>query len=170
MKDLLNKCSKNTGYDEKTVENVVTCFLDTIASDLCAGHAVDLGDNFGAFIIKERNESVPENSHRTPITSRYKVFFRESSKLRRRLKSHSVDCYAPSLGLLESLQVQVGCMYLSDLHTPSNLPLVQRALRKIKPDSYGLREWNDAVCYITGQDTNFDSQRDAAKYLMCWDH
>lgn len=168
MKDLLNKCSKNTGYDEKTVENVVKCFLDTIASDLCAGHAVDLGDNFGAFIIKERTGSVPENSPRTPKASRSKVFFRESSELRRRLKSHSVDCYAPSLGLLESIQVQVGCMYLSDLHIPSNLPLVQRALRKIEPDSYPLREWNDAVCYITGQELHFENQRDAAKYLMNW--
>lgn len=166
MKDLLNKCSKNTGYDEKTVENVVTCFLDTIASDLCAGHTVDLGEDFGVFIIKKRIGSISENSPCTPKASRYKVFFRESSKLRRRLKSHSVDYYAPSLGLLEFLQVQVGCMYLSDLHTPSNLPLVQRALRKIAPDSYGLKEWNDAVCYITGQDSDFDKQRDAARYLI----
>lgn len=168
MKDLLYECSKNTGCDEKTVENVVTCFLSTVANRLSEGCAVDLGDDFGNFIIKERTGSVPENSPRTPKASRSKVFFRESSELRRRLKSHSVDCYAPSLGLLESIQVQVGCMYLSDLHIPSNLPLVQRALRKIEPDSYPLREWNDAVCYITGQELHFENQRDAAKYLMNW--
>lgn len=168
LKDLLHECSRNTGCDEKTVENVVTCFLNIIANRLSEGCTVDLGEKFGAFIIKERTGSVPENSPRTPKSIRYKFFFRESSKLRHRLKSPSFDNYAPSSGLLESLQVQVGCMYLSDLHVSSNLPLVQSALRKIEPDSYGLREWNDAVCYITGQELYFESQRDAAKYLMSW--
>lgn len=168
MRDLLCECSRNTGCDEETVEKVVTCFLNAITKKLTEGCAVDLGDEFGVFIIKERTGKLPENSPRIPKASRYKVFFRESNKLRRRLKSRSTDNYAPSVGLLESLQIQVGCMYLSDLHIPSNLPLVQRALRKIEPDSYELREWNDAVCYITGQDSNFDNQSDAANYLMSW--
>lgn len=71
-------------------------------------------------------------------------------------------------GLLEFLQLQAGCMYLSDLHTPSHFPRIQRALRKITPDHYALREWNDAVWYITGQPCRFVSPRDAAEYLAGW--
>lgn len=83
-------------------------------------------------------------------------------------KTYLNDYYVPSIGLLEFLQKQVGCIYVSDLHIPSNLPLIKSALRKIEPDIYGLREWDDAVCYLTGQDSNFENQRDAAKYLMKW--
>lgn len=59
-------------------------------------------------------------------------------------------------------------MYLSDLHISSNLPLIQLALREIRPDSYDLREWHDAIRYITGRQTHFDSQKEAAAYLARW--
>lgn len=111
--------------------------------------------------MKDLLHECSKNTGCNEQTVENKAFFQESSKLRSGLKSSPI-------GLLESIQVQVGCMYLSDLHIPYNLPLVQSALRKIEPDSYPLREWNDAVCYITGQELHFESQRDAAKYLMNW--
>lgn len=55
------------------------------------------------------------------------------------------------LDLLEVLQYKTGCMYLSDLHNPDNMHLVRHALREIIPEFFSLREWTDAVCYITGQ-------------------
>lgn len=58
-----------------------------------------------------------------------------------------------------------GCMYLSDLHLPSNLPLIRHTLHTIDPQSYPLKEWNDAVCYITGQAIQFTDPKDAAAYL-----
>lgn len=68
-------------------------------------------------------------------------------------------------GLLEVLQYQTGCMYLSDLHIPDRMPLILHALRKINPESYHLREWTDAVCYITGQNVRFERISDAVRYL-----
>lgn len=59
-------------------------------------------------------------------------------------------------------------MYLSDLHIPSNLLVIQRELRNIHPDCYDRWEWKDALCYITGRQTHFDSQKEAAAYLARW--
>lgn len=165
MKDLLFECSKNTGCDEDLVEKVVSCFLNIIANRLSKGRAVDLGDSFGAFIIRERTGNV-ENSPHTHKTDRYKVCFREGKILKHRLKSQLTNTRVSSIGLLELLQYLVGCMYLSDLPDSSNLLMIQSALKKIDPNNYSLREWNDAVHYITRQDLHFSRQNDAARYLI----
>lgn len=55
------------------------------------------------------------------------------------------------MGLLEMIQYLSGCMYLSDLRDPCNLPAIRSALRKIEPKSYSLYEWNYTVSYITDQ-------------------
>lgn len=68
-------------------------------------------------------------------------------------------------GLLEILGAEAGCLYISDLHQPDQLIFVKRALYKIEPDRYSLREWNDAVSYITGQSLCFNNQSEAFKYL-----
>lgn len=70
--------------------------------------------------------------------------------------------------LLEVLQFRVGCMYLSDLHIPANFPLIRRQLQKIDPVCFSLRDWNDAVAYITGEKACFDSPAQAAAYLETW--
>lgn len=71
----------------------------------------------------------------------------------------------PAAGLLDVLVSQTGCMYLSDLHNPNFLPAVQRALCRISPEQFELREWQDAVEYITGERFSFKSPKQAADYL-----
>lgn len=70
-----------------------------------------------------------------------------------------------STGLLGVLQCETGCMYLSDLHTSSNIPAILHVLRKIDPAAYSLWEWTDAVCYITGKNIRFERISDAVRYL-----
>lgn len=45
------------------------------------------------------------------------------------------------VGLLEILAFRSGCTYLSDLHQPEFLPAIQRALYRISPGQFSLREW-----------------------------
>lgn len=71
-----------------------------------------------------------------------------------------------AMGLLETLQCRVGCMYLSDLRAPSNQPFMFHALRKIDAGGFALQEWNDAVRYLTGDDVSFNRVSDAYDYLV----
>lgn len=73
-----------------------------------------------------------------------------------------------SEGLLETLSVKAGCLYLSDLHQPDRLILVKHALYKMDPDRYSIREWNDTVNYITGQSLCFKDQAEAVEYLKTY--
>lgn len=72
-----------------------------------------------------------------------------------------------TLGLLEYIAANAGCQYLSDLSYPCRPPLysIARIVRKIDPAQYSLREWADAVHYITGQEREFASAEQAARYL-----
>lgn len=74
--------------------------------------------------------------------------------------------HAGGEGLLEALQRRVGCTYLSDLRDPANLPLVRHELRGVDADSFGLDEWNEAACYVTGDNVRFESGAEAREYLM----
>lgn len=71
-------------------------------------------------------------------------------------------------GLLELLSAKAGCQYLSDLHHPDQLVFVKHALYKIKADRYSIGEWNDAVCYITGQSVCFNHPSEAMEYLRAY--
>lgn len=71
----------------------------------------------------------------------------------------------PVAGLLENLALQSDCMYLSDLHSPIFLPGIRRALCCISPEQFTLREWQDAVAYITGEQISIESPEQAAEYL-----
>ncbi len=73
--------------------------------------------------------------------------------------------HAPKMGLLEYFSISSGCAFLSDLHQPGFLPLIQHALGNLPPEAYSLREWNDAVLYITGVDLSFSSPQEAAAFL-----
>lgn len=68
-------------------------------------------------------------------------------------------------GLLEYIAMQVGCMYISDLHMVS-LAVIKRTLSPIPPHTYDLREWEDAVHYITGRAMHFESPERAKNYLL----
>lgn len=72
-----------------------------------------------------------------------------------------------SMGLLETLSMKVGCMYLSDLHNPELLPLIQYHLRRICPECYSLWEWKDAAEYLTA-DCPFDTVKKVKQYLLEW--
>lgn len=71
-----------------------------------------------------------------------------------------------TVGLLEYLQIKVSCMYLSDLHLPENLLLIQREMLRLDPEDYILKEWNDAVEYITGQMDSFTDVKQAALFIQ----
>lgn len=73
-----------------------------------------------------------------------------------------------TLGLLEFISFKVGCMYLSDLHQPNLLPLIQHTIRGLSPRQFSLWEWNDAVQYITGKEGVFPDQEQAASYLLSY--
>lgn len=72
----------------------------------------------------------------------------------------------PQDELLEEISRKVDCMYISDLQHSNLLPLIRTAVKELSIDRYSLREWNDAVSYITGKDCEFKSQKEAADYLM----
>lgn len=55
-----------------------------------------------------------------------------------------------TLPLLEFLANRLRCAYLSDLPRVSGEQLAQE-LRRIPAEAAGLREWNDALAYLTGE-------------------
>lgn len=157
-------------------------FLESTAAELAEGRSVDLGENFGVLSVKLRTPHLQEGSPRTPKNARYQVVFRESKRFKQRLKVKPVDrqagqysvegrCHVGTiqsndLGLLDILAAKVGCVYLSDLKQTQSLPHIRHVLRKIKPSAFSLREWNNAVSYLTGKETPFESAEEAVEYLL----
>lgn len=71
-----------------------------------------------------------------------------------------------TMGLLEYLSFQAGCMYLSDLRLAETFPLIGHALQCVQVSKYDLREWTDAVWYITGEKQMFQTSEEAFCYLL----
>lgn len=73
------------------------------------------------------------------------------------------------LSLLDALAYQVGVACLSDLHDMKGVEKVRmaRALEKIPAGDAELSEWNDALCYITGQ-PEAETAEAARERLMEW--
>lgn len=69
-------------------------------------------------------------------------------------------------GLLEILSQKTGCMYISDLHRPELRPRIGYAARELTADEYSLKEWLDAICYITGESCSFQTSEEACVYLQ----
>ena len=70
--------------------------------------------------------------------------------------------YAPDL--LEYLAFRIGAMYLSDLHNERYAYRLQPILCGMEIDHYSLKDWEDAIHYITGKqkrNTNLDKRRQA---------
>lgn len=61
-------------------------------------------------------------------------------------------CDALALSLLEFLAYKAGCPYLSDLQDIADWQRsrLARELEQIPAEDAGLREWNDALAYLTG--------------------
>ena len=69
-------------------------------------------------------------------------------------------------GLLEYIAQKSGCEYLSDLHIYKERYYIRKTIVEIEPQLYSLREWTDAVCYITEQYMEFETVEQAVKYLL----
>ena len=69
------------------------------------------------------------------------------------------------LPLLERLQRQLGCMYLSDLRT-QDLKALQDEIRQISPGEYSLREWADAARYLTWHKEAFTDSGQAREFIL----
>ena len=63
-----------------------------------------------------------------------------------------MHCDPLTLPLLEFLQYQAGCVYLSDLRYLSGWQRARlaRALAEIPAEAADLRAWNDALAYLAG--------------------
>lgn len=77
--------------------------------------------------------------------------------------------YGVKIGLLDYIAFKSGCMFLSDLHDPQNLLFIKTTLRYIVPSMFGLKEWNDAVTYITSKQISFHSGEQAMEYLLSYE-
>lgn len=65
--------------------------------------------------------------------------------------------------------MKAGCVYLSDLHAPIYAPDVYIAVAAVQnPQQYTLKEWNDAVYYITGRYIAYRSAQQAHTALLCY--
>ena len=69
-------------------------------------------------------------------------------------------------GLLETLAMKIGCSYLSELHTSYRFREICREIKKLDMEKFSMKEWNDAVDYITGEKVVFSSPEDAREYLL----
>lgn len=73
---------------------------------------------------------------------------------------------APNAELLDEIAAQLGCRYLSDLKHLSGgrRKLLAQDLKAVRADAAALREWNDALCYLT--ETPPAQTQEAAKALL----
>ena len=67
--------------------------------------------------------------------------------------------------LLETLQKAKVCVYLSDLRF---LPLaeIRPEIEKLRPETFSLHEWEDAVEYLTHQAKTFQNAGEARSFLL----
>lgn len=62
--------------------------------------------------------------------------------------------------------MNIGCSYLSELHTVYRYKEISREILKLDMEKYSISEWNDAVGYITGEKVIFSSPEEASAYLL----
>lgn len=68
--------------------------------------------------------------------------------------------------LLDYIAEKTGCSYLSDLHNKGRTGQIYEVIAGIAPSDYDLKEWEDAVRYITSTMASFDDSSQAAEYLL----
>ena len=71
------------------------------------------------------------------------------------------------IDLLEALSIQADCTYLSDLKHLDGLHRARlvRALERVPPDAAELREWNDALEYLTGAQPHANAEQARAALI-----
>ena len=57
-------------------------------------------------------------------------------------------------------------MYLSDLKFIRNTQKIKSELEKLSPQDFPVKQWNDAVSYLTKNKVNFSSGIEAKNFLL----
>lgn len=84
-------CCEATGQDGETVSSVANALLNYLCCEFEKGHSVDFGQDFGAFLVKRREQILPPGSPRTLKAPKYVVTFKAGSNLKKRLKKGVQD-------------------------------------------------------------------------------
>lgn len=71
------------------------------------------------------------------------------------------------VSLVDQLGVEMNCFYLSDLHNLNNVQRRRLAviIRQISAETYDLREWNDALEYLTGAQKESNAEAARARLI-----
>lgn len=68
--------------------------------------------------------------------------------------------------LLHILSERTGCMYLSDLKFIRDTQKIKGELEKLSPQDFPIKQWNDAIYYLTEKKVDFSSEIEAKNFLL----
>ena len=68
--------------------------------------------------------------------------------------------------LLHILSERTGCMYLSDLKFIRDTQKIKSELEKLSPQDFPVKQWNDAINYLTETKVDFSSEMEAKNFLL----
>ena len=68
--------------------------------------------------------------------------------------------------LLHILSERTGCMYLSDLKFIRDTQKIKNELEKLSPQDFPVKQWNDAINYLTETKVDFSSEKEAKNFLL----
>ena len=68
--------------------------------------------------------------------------------------------------LLHVLSERTGCMYLSDLKFIRDTQKIKSELEKLSPQDFPVKQWNDAINYLTETKVDFSSEMEAKNFLL----
>lgn len=170
---LLDSTSNNiyaTVTDRKTVERIVDCFLNATEVQLDGEASSDASENEKSITITVVPAKLSHVETFQSPTCQFAVSILGSKDLIAILDEiRAKEAVTKStIGLLETLSSQVGCISLSDLRLKPNYLHLRHVLRRIVPGEYSIHEWNDAVSYICGISGPFMNQQEAANYLAAY--
>lgn len=68
--------------------------------------------------------------------------------------------------LLHILSERTGCMYLSDLKFIRDTQKIKSELERLSPQDFPVKQWNDAINYLTETKVDFSSEMEAKNFLL----
>ncbi|MFQ9923215.1 MAG: hypothetical protein ACLRVU_06860 [Beduini sp.] len=68
--------------------------------------------------------------------------------------------------LIEVIADDLGCEYVSDLHTPKLLESLQRLAAGYDSYAYPLKEWQELIRYISRISYQFKDEEEAKQFFM----
>ncbi len=69
-------------------------------------------------------------------------------------------------GLLDDLAASAGCLYVSDLRGEQNYASERAFVEQSGAEDYTLREWRDAIGYLSGRPSCAESCAEARQELL----